>query len=169
MRESEEFSVGDADDDVEDYDAYKAFEKIVREGKLQKDDLVLIDPFSEFLKEEADKVIPQIKEVIEQGAAVILFALNLDPCNSVGRKFEKLLKDYLPKARRMTMPPLRYVGIKGESKYHAEVVLAASILEDEAESNELKKRLDKLAERLADILKISDSAARLLKPQTCRP
>lgn len=166
MRKSEEFSVGDADDDVEDYDAYKAFEKIVREGKLQKDDLVLIDPFSEFLKEEADKVIPQIKEVIEQGAAVILFALNLDPCNSVGRKFEKLLKDYLPKAWRMTMPPLRFTRIRGESKYHAEVILAAKVLEGEAGADDvadLKKRLEKLAEHLADI------PAGQLKPQTCRP
>ena len=63
----------------------------------------------------------------------------------------------------MTMPPLRFPGIRGESGYHAEVVLAASVLEDEAGADELKKRLEKLAEHLAVI------PAGQLKPQTCRP
>ena len=155
------------------FDGYTAFKEIV----LGDGDLVLIDPFACFLRKGKYKtVIPQIAEAIEQGAAVILFALNLDPCNSVGRKFEKLLEDYLPRAWRMTMPPLRFPGIRGESKYHAEVVLAASVLKDaevvlaasvlkdEAGADELKKRLEKLAERLADI-----PAGLLLKPQTCRP
>ena len=63
----------------------------------------------------------------------------------------------------MTMPLLRFTGIRGESKYHAEVVLASRVLEDEASADELKKRLEKLAEHLADI------PAGQLKPQTCRP
>jgi len=145
------------------FDGYTAFKEIV----LGDGDLVLIDPFACFLRKGKYKtVIPQIAEAIEQGAAVILFALNLNPCNSVGRKFEKLLKDYLPKAWRMTMPPLRFTRIRGESKYHAEVILAAKVLEGEAGADDvadLKKCLEKLAEHLADI------PAGQLKPQTCRP
>ena len=161
LNKSEEFSVSDTD-------GYAAFEKIVREGKLQKDDLVLIDPFADFLNPKKGaaykKVIPQIAKAIEQGAAVILFALNEDPGDETGDDFQNLLRKRLPRAWRMTMPPLRFPGIRGESKYHAEVVLAASVLKDEAESNELKKRLEKLAGHLADI-----PAGQLLKPQTCRP
>lgn len=150
-------------------DAYEAFKKIVCDDKLKKGDLVLIDPFSQFLPKKAKVVIPQIKEANKR-AAVILFALNKNPCNSVGKEFEELLKEHLRKAWRMTMPPLRYVGIKGESKYHAEVLLAASVLKNEENENdpqvaELKKRLEKLAEYLADILKIADTPAQQLEPQ----
>lgn len=116
---------------------------------------MLIDPFADFLNPKKGaaykKIIPQMAQATERGAAVILFALNLDPCNPTGRKFEKLLRKHLPRAWRMTMPPLRFTGIRGESKYHAEVVLAASVLEDEAGADDLKKRLEKLAEHLADI------------------
>lgn len=61
----------------------------------------------------------------------------------------------------MTMPPLRYVGIRGESKYHAEVLLASRVLEDESDSDvaELRMRLDQFAEYLAVL------PARQLKPQ----
>ena len=70
----------------------------------------------------------------------------------------------------MTMPPLCCVGIRGESKYHAEVLLAASVLKNEENENdpqvaELKKRLEKLAKHLADILKIADTPAQQLEPQ----
>ena len=131
-------------------DAYKAFKEIA----LKKDDLILLDPFADFLKSKADAVIPRIAEVVDKhGAAVILFALNLDPCNSVGRNFEKLLKTHLPSAWRMTFPPLRFTGVKGESKYHAEVIVAARSLEqkNDKDVSELKRRLEKLAMHLAKI------------------
>ena len=143
-----------------DFDAYKAFEEIVpqdkeivRQDKLRKDDLVLIDPFSDFLKSKANEVIPQMAKAAKR-AAVLLFALNLDPCNRVGQKFEALLKKHLPEAWRMTMPPLRFTGIRGESKYHAEVVLAARALTDPdtaAPRRYLERRLERLAMYLADI------------------
>ncbi len=134
-------------------DAYEEFEKIVDDGELGKDDLVLIDPFAKFLPSKANEVIPQMEKAAER-AAVLLFALNLDPCNWVGRRFEVLLKKHLPSAWRMTMPPLRFTGIGGESKYHAEVVLAARALTDPdtaAPRRYLERRLEKLAAYLADI------------------
>ena len=77
-------------------DAYEAFEEIVCQGKLEKGDLVLIDPFDDFLNpnkgEHYKEVIPQIKETIKQDAAVILFALNKNPCKGVGQKFDQPLK-----------------------------------------------------------------------------
>ena len=145
-------------------DAYEAFEDIVCQDKLQDHDLVLIDPFNDLLKEKKyRKVIPQMAKAAER-AAVLLFALNLKPCNKTGREFDTFLKEHLPKAWRMIMPPLRHSGIEGESKYHAEVVLAACALEDETEPkvSVLRERLEKLAAHLAAL------PARQLKPQAVR-
>lgn len=131
-------------------DAYKAFEEIT----LQEDDLVLIDPFADFIRSKADTVIPKIAEVVDKhGAAVLLFALNQDPSNRVGRNFEKLLRKHLTSAWRMTFPPLRHIGVRGESKYHAEVVLAARSLNNKnnRDISELKCRLEGLTTHLAKI------------------
>ena len=47
------------------HDAYKAFEEIVGHGELDEDDLVLIDPFGEFLPSRASEVIPRMAEAAE--------------------------------------------------------------------------------------------------------
>ena len=88
-------------------------------------------------------------------AAVLLFALNLNPHNRVGRRFDALLKKYLQGAWRMTCPPLPKRGIKGESKYHAEIVLAARPFLEHGDSPdivELRTRLKDFAKNLVDIL-----------------
>ena len=89
------------------YDAYAAFEKIAR--KARKEDVALIDPFSEFLPRKAKMIVPRMKEMADQ-AAVVLFALNKDPGNCVASRFDDLLKDHLKGAWRMTCPPLPYRG-----------------------------------------------------------
>ena len=83
-------------------------------------------------------------------AAVLLFALNLNPHNRVGRRFDALLKKYLQGAWRMTCPPLTKRGIKGESKYHAEIVLAARPFLEHGDSPdivELRTRLEDIDDR----------------------
>ena len=163
LRESG-LSLLDEDEEFRDIssDAYEAFAKIVDDRRLKEDDLVLIDPFAEFLPSKAREIIPKMATAAER-AAVLLFALNLDPCNRVGQRFERLLKKHLPEAWRMTMPPLRFTGIRGESKYHAEVVLAARALTDlAAPRGYLERRLEKLATYLADI------PACQLKPRAVR-
>ena len=101
-------------------------------------------------------------------AAVLLFALNLDPSNCVGQRFEGLLKEHLPEAWRMTMPPLRFTGIRGESKYHAEVILAARALTD-PDADKLKERLEELGARLADIVACQLKPRAVRKAQECPP
>lgn len=152
----EEFSLGTG---LGQYDGYNVFEKIV--PQIKEDDLVLIDPYAEFLSKKAEAVVPQIGKVIKC-ASVLLFALNQDPCNQCGRRFDALLKEHLPDAWRMTCPPLRDCQVRGESKYHAECVLAAYPFPEHKNDQDvtgLRKRLDTLAEHLADLL------AQQLKPR----
>ena len=137
-----------------EYDGYTAFRKIIEEAK--DDDLVLIDPFAEFLKGKAKTVIPQMEETAKR-AAVLLFALNLKPHNSVGRKFDDLLKRHLRGAWRMTCSRLPKRGIRGESKYDAEIVLATQSFLEHRESPdivELRTRIEDFTKNLADVLNL---------------
>ena len=89
-----------------------------------------------------------------------IFALNLNPGNQVGQQFDALLESHLPGALRLTCPPLPDQGVKGESKYHAEVVLAARALLPHGRSREpssaatLRTRLAVFAEHVADVLQL---------------
>lgn len=146
------------------YDAYTTFEQVV--DKAEEADLVLIDDFSRFLPDRAPNVVPRIKEMAER-ASVLLFALNLDPHNSVGRQFDTLLEQHLRCAWRMTCPPLSDTGVNGESKYHADVILAAHPLLEHRNNRdvaELKTRLDDFAKKLAGVLGLSESATQMLMP-----
>ena len=110
-------------DGASQYDAYAAFEHIAR--VLNDGDLVMLDPFGEFLPLKAPVVVPQVAEAAER-AAVLLFALNRNPHDEDGRRFDLLLEQHLPGALRMTCPPMPTgTGVEGESRYHADVVLAA--------------------------------------------
>ena len=143
-------------------DAYEAFENDVIPN-AKDGDLVLIDPFAEFLPERAPTVVPQMEEMSRR-AAVLLFALNLDPENWVARRFDKLLKDHLRGAWRLTCPPLKHVGVQGESRHRAEVVLAARWLFDgKASSNvgALWERLTSFSEQLAGVLDLAKEALTL--------
>ena len=133
------------------YDAYAAFGEIV--PILKDDDLVLLDPFREFLLHKARTVVPQVATAVRR-AAVLLFALNLNPNNRVGRNFDALLEQHLPGAWRMTCPPVKG-GVKGESKYHADVVLIARPLVERDNSRDvqlLRRRLTDYTKHLAGVL-----------------
>ena len=140
------------------YDAYAAFDEIVRGAK--DGDLVLLDPFGEFLLDKASAVVPRMAEMAER-ASVLLFALNLDPNNWVGQQFDDLLADHVPGAWRMTCPPLRGAGVKGESTYYAEVILAARAFRDDARQRDvdtLWMRLLEFSRHLAAALGLSADA-----------
>ncbi len=135
-----------------EYDAWDAFAEIA--SVLDDDDLVLLDPYSEFLRDRAPSVVPQMAEAAARGA-VLLFALNLDPGNRKGRQFDALLAQHLPGAWRMTCPPLRETGVCGESRFHADVVLAARPLLQEGGSPDvqrLRKTLTGFTRGLASVL-----------------
>ena len=137
-------------DRYDGYDALEAIARVAREG-----DLALIDPFfDDFVEQRAQTVVPQMAAMAER-AGVLLFLLNENPRSPVGRRFDALLDDRLPGAWRMTCPPLQRTGVKGESKYHAEVVLAASLLRDAERTREiavLRQRLTDYVKRLARVL-----------------
>ena len=58
------------------YDAYDALDSMA--PRLTECDIVLIDPFEEFLRCHARRVVPQLGALAKK-AAVLLFALNRDP------------------------------------------------------------------------------------------
>lgn len=139
------------------YDAYAAFREIV--PLLNDDDLVLLDPFHEFLPRKAPAVVPQMATAARH-AAVLLFALNLDPGNRVGRRFDTLLERHLPGAWRMTCPP-----VSGELRFHADVVLIARWLPERDGSRDvqlLRRRLTDFTKHLASVLGMP---ARQLEPR----
>lgn len=135
------------------YDAWEAFAEIA--PVLGDDDLVLLDPFHDFLRDRVPSVVPQMAGAAARGA-VLLFALNLDPENRKGRQFDALLARHVPGAWRMTCPPLREeTGVCGESRFHADVVLAARpLLEGDGSANvhRLRERLTGFTRGLAGVL-----------------
>ncbi len=155
--------IPDSKDDAGRHDAYRFLSAYAEHAEAR--DLVLIDPFKDFLPEKSDVVVPQIRAVAER-AAVLLFALNLDPYNSVGKKFDALLEQHLPEAIIMTCPPLRKSPIGGESGFYADVVLASPVLGEESyEKDALLTRLDIFAAQLGQALGLSNRSRCMLKPR----
>ena len=147
----------DCDPVADRYDAYDVLGRIG--ARLTVSDLVLIDPFREFLPRHARSVVPKLAELV-RSAAVLLFALNLDPHNQVGRQFDALVEEHLPGAWRLSCPPLPDRGVKGESKYHAEIVLATRDLlppcpgEESSTVRALRTRIESHAQHLAGVLDV---------------
>ena len=147
----------DCDPSAGPYDAYSALSRIA--SRLADRDIVLIDPFAEFLRDRAGTVVPQLG-ALAKNAAVLLFALNLDPGNRVGRQFDALLEEHLAGAWRLSCPPLPYRGVEGESRYHAEVVLADRGLlpsrpaEESSAVTALRTRLAAYTQHLAGVLDV---------------
>ena len=129
-------------------DSYAVFENEVVPN-TKDGDLALIDPFAEFLRYRA--VVPQMAKMARR-AAVLLFALNRDPEDRVGRRFDNLLEEHLPGAWHLTCPRLHETGVEGESRHRAEVVLAARWL---SSGDVLWKRLAAFAEQLAGVLDLA--------------
>ena len=151
------------------YDAYRALDAIRRE--TTRNDLILIDPFADFLKPDenrcnrAESVLPMLSQ-IAKSSTILLFVLNKDPFNCVGRRFDELLTKHLKGAFTMTCPPMRMSGIKGEGKCHADVVLAGpDLVSDPGEAAYLRCRLELLAQMLADVLGLSERGYMMLRPQ----
>lgn len=144
------------------YDAYAAFGEIA--GAMSGDDLVLLDPFDRLLPDKAPAVVPQIAEAA-RSAAVRLFALNRTPGNSVGRRFDALLERHLRGAWRMTCPPLLTTEIRGESRYHADVVLAARPLLEHGTNAEVRLLRTRLAEFAKGLTRVLDLPALRLEPR----
>ena len=143
------------------YNAYDAFRNWVDSKICVSGNLALVDPFGDFLPRKSAVVVPQMARMSEQ-ATVVLFALNLNPTNPVGRRFDRLLKAHLPNALKMTCPPICNSTVKGEGKYYADVVLAGPNMSD---AGGLQMQLSAFTEKLAAVLGLSDEQAEMLKPK----
>ena len=129
------------------WDSYRMLDDVVHELRL--DDLLFIDPFSSFLPSHAKEVMPVLAAAVkERQAAVLLFALNLNPGNPVGRRFDALLAEHLPGAWRITCPP------HPELKYYADVVLAVppAVAQSGSAVESFRLRLERFAKHLRAVL-----------------
>ena len=129
------------------WDSYRMLDDVVHE--LRTDDLLFIDPFSSFLPSHAKEVMPVLAAAVkERQAAVLLFALNLNPGNPVGRRFDALLAEHLPGAWRITCPP------HPELKYYADVVLAVppAVAQSGSAVESFRLRLERFAKHLRAVL-----------------
>ena len=146
-------------------DGYSALNAI-NHGDLQAD-LVLIDPFSDFLKCRQDDVLPRIKDASEK-AAIVLFVLDMDTgkrssgsVKNIGKQWRGNRGKFMDGALSMSCPPLgHFDGIK----YRTEVVLAAPQL-TRASTGELQNRLECFAQKLAKVFCLCGEQAETLRPK----
>ena len=151
------------------YDAYGALDVI--RSETTSNDLILVDPFDDFLEADTDggnpaeHVLPILGH-IANGSTVLLFALNEDPFGREGRRFDELLQNHLNDAVVMSCPPIRPSKISGESNYYADMVLAGpELVGDPSEADYLRRRLELLARKLADALGLSERGHMILRPR----
>ena len=113
-----------------------------------------------------EHVLPMLSQ-IANCSTVLLFVLNKDPFNRVGRRFDELLQNHFSGAIAMSCPPIRGSKVIGESKYYADVVLAgADLVGDPGEANYLRCRLELLARKLSDALGLSERGHMMMRPRT---
>ena len=153
----------------DNYDAYGALEVIG--GETTSNDLILVDPFDDFLEADVDggnpaeRVLPTLGQIAND-STVLLFALNEDPFGREGRRFDELLQNHLNDAVVMSCPPIRESRISGESNYYADVVLAGpELVGDPSEADYLRCRLKLLARGLADALGLSERGQMIMRPR----
>ena len=114
-------------------------------------DLLLLDPFGRFLLDEAPSIIPQLPRIAGE-MATVLFVLNLDPRNRIGRDYDKLRREFLRHAWCFHCPQVRGTAVKGEDKYQVDLWLIWSVLSDGASVESLWHRMNAYARQLTSIL-----------------
>ena len=115
-------------------------------------DLVLIDPFADFLPACADRIVPLIADLTARSdIGIVLFVLNKSQTNRVGQNWESLKREFLPNACSLSCRPLRENKLKGEKTYHMEVVLQSKLLQ-KTEANALRNGLKTHAMNLSEAL-----------------
>jgi len=85
-------------------------------------DILLLDPYADFLPKRATEVIPKLASFSDL-TTIVLFVLNLNTANAVGRRYESLLQNYCHRGWLAKCPPLSKTSVRGESKYYVEIVI----------------------------------------------
>jgi hypothetical protein len=115
-------------------------------------DLLLLDPFADFLPRRAVEVIPKIATASAR-IAVVLLVLNLNPENRVGQQYRQLRSQHLSAAWFLNCPKLPpHRGVEGESRYEVDVLLAWRALAEHPARNDLRNRIDTYAQFLSGVL-----------------
>jgi hypothetical protein len=122
-----------------------------------KGDLLLLDPFGDFLPRHAQDVIPKVAQMSAKMACV-LFVLNMNPGNRVGHRYAELRRKHLPSAWSLHCPKLGNRSlqgnvVRGETRYEVEVLLAWSRLTDHPRRADLSVRLEAYAVALSSVLR----------------
>ena len=117
-------------------------------------DLLLLDPFGNFLPRAVrpDNDIFENIAIASNEIACVLFVLNLDPDNRVGQRYAELRVEHLPHAWSLSCPPLYNTGVRGESRYFVDVLLAWHPLIDHPQRSILSERLQSYANALTEVL-----------------
>ena len=114
--------------------------------------LLLVDPFAQFLAYHAATVIPKVGQLSEH-TSVLLFVLDLDSSNSVGVQYAKLRNKYLARAWVARCPKLQGTAVRGESRHEAEVALVVPRELDQRAQDRLSPRLSDYCRRLSEVLR----------------
>ena len=145
---------------IEDHDPENGF------GILDKQhdgrfDLILLDPFADFLRNEyGDRQetptshFESISKSVERNdrLCVMLFVLDMKD-NSIHEQYVQQRSKYSGRSFCLRCPKMKKTGVGGEAKYNMEVLLISKRFAERSDSvSELKKRLRELRQALEDTL-----------------
>ena len=126
-------------------DGYSALEATT------KADLILLDPFDDFLSDPVLSVLPQVART-RSTAATLLFVM--DPGSARSERYARLKARYLPNAWSVRCPALPGTGVRGEAKYSVEVLLSSGRHLAGADAQALWRRLEALGRCLGQVLNV---------------
>ena len=122
-------------------------------------DLILIDPYSEFLRDEffrgsSPKHFTKILNLVKsnQNLFVAVFVLDMKKTNSVGRKFSDFKRDNLRDCSFSLRCPKIVESNLGESRFDSEILLISKQIADR-KCGGLHSRLRDFADKATDALK----------------
>ncbi len=114
-------------------------------------DLLLMDPFQEFVPHKARTVIPKLM-LLSNRMTVIVFVLNLDPGNRYGQRYRELLHQQCNGAWLARCPPLSGTQVRGESTYHIELLIVPSAKLTENTKTSLFSAFKDYCQKLGSVL-----------------
>lgn len=147
---------------IEDHCPKNGFGILDKKHDERRFDLILLDPFADFLlnefghrRETSTAHFESISESVGRnpGLCVMLFVLVMEDTN-IFRQYDQERNKYSRRSFRLHCPKMeRRTGVDGEAGYDMEVLLISNIFAERSDSViELKRRLDKLRRVLDDVL-----------------
>lgn len=139
--------------DVRQNNGYRILDDTQNPGRY---DLILIDPFSEFLRDEFYLVDPGkdgkcFRRILDLAKKhphlfIAVFILDMSRTNSVGRSFASFKREHLVDwAFSLRCPKIPKSEVSGESRFDSEILLISQQIRNGG-CKELRKRLEKFAE-----------------------